>query len=117
MKSPTETDQFRWVTAARQRNHPWAPAVASILFTCLATLLFYAYSRLHWRILPQLYVDGNESLRTESLGLLRILHIYGLCGLLAVIFAVWAIRHRPQCPGYLALALSLIAALEALSIQ
>lgn len=117
MTPPSETDRPRWVVAASRRNHPWAPTVASILFTCLEALLFYAYSRLHWRVLPHLYVDVSEPLRTELFGLLRILDIYRFCGLLAVVFAVWAIRHRPHWPGYGALALSLIAALEALSIQ
>ena len=107
----------RWMTAAVQRNQPWAPALASVLFSGTTTILFYAYSLLHGPVLSHHYGEFSEPLRKELFGLLRTLEIYRLCALFAVIFAIWAMRHRPHWPGYVVSALSLIAVLAALSIQ
>ena len=117
MVIPSEVTSPRWVAAAAQRNQPWAPALASALLSGTTTILFYAYSRLHWRVLSRYYGELSEPLRKELVTLLRTLEIYRLGALLAVIFAIWVIRHRPHWPGYIALALSLIAVLQALSVQ
>ena len=117
MVNPSEMTHSRSISAAAQRNQPWAPALASVLFSGTSTILFYAYSLLHWRVLSHHYGEFGEPVRKELFGLLRTLEVYRLCALLAVIFAIWAIRHRPHWPGYVVLAFSLIAVLEALSVQ
>jgi len=88
-----------------------------VLFTAATSYLLSVYSRVHWAVLQDHIAEMSDPLRHELGGVLGQLERYRLGAVLAVGFGVWAVCLRPRWPGLVALAISLVAVLEALSIQ
>jgi hypothetical protein len=96
---------------------PWAAAAASVIFTLCTTYGFHLYSYLHWTVLFHHFSEFTEPSRKELFVLLWLLERYRIGAVFAVAFGIWAVCSRPRWPGIVALALSLLAILEALTLQ
>ena len=95
----------------------WAAAAASVIFTACTTYGFHLYSHLHWAVLAHHFSEFSEPARKELFIQLWLLERYRIGAVFAVAFGIWAVCGRPRWPGIAALALSLLAILEALTLQ
>ena len=102
---------------AAPRNSPWAPALASILFTAVTIYLLRLYSHLHWAVLQYHISEMSGSLARDLSILLWQLEAYRFGALLALGFGIWALCRRPRWPGFVAIAVSVLAVLAALIVQ
>ena len=105
------------VNTSPANTGPWAPAVASVAFTAVTFYLLRLYSHLHWAVLQHHISEMSDSLARDLSILLWELEAYRFGALFAVGFGIWALCRRPRWPGFIAIAVSLLAVLAALIVQ
>jgi hypothetical protein len=85
------------------RATPWPQVAASLVCTVAALYFFQMYSVLRLAVLFHRYDELNDDLKASIFQLLSMLQAYRVLGVLAVVFAIWAVFHKPRWPGILCL--------------
>ena len=86
-----------------RRATPWPQVAASLVCTAAALYFFHMYSVLRLAVLFHRYDELNDDLKASIFQTLSMLQAYRVFGVLAVVFAIWAVLHKPRWPGFLCL--------------
>ncbi len=85
------------------RATPWPQVAASLVCTAAALYFFCIYSALRLDVLFHRYDELNDDLKASIFQILSMLQAYRVLGVLAMVFAIWAVLHKPRWPGFLCL--------------
>jgi hypothetical protein len=86
-----------------RRATPWPQVAASLVCTAAALYFFLMYSALRLDILFHRYDDLNDDLKASIFQILSRLQAYRVLGILAMVFAIWAVFYKPRWPGVICL--------------
>lgn len=89
-------------TPARGAN-PWPQVAASLVCSAAALYFFNIYSILRLAALFHQYDELADPLKASIFKIISLLQGYRALGILAVVFAIWAVLHKPRWPGILCL--------------